>query len=116
MSFFDKCASCNDHGVELTEHNGEMYCNDCIPMDAGTMKAALATEHGWTEADFEDLTFFDLEAEYLRLDNYDGAPCCPDPGCSGSPCTFPGYLFGRDAQRDVRTRSQPSAFTASAMT
>ncbi len=21
---------------------------------------------------------------------YDG-PCCPDPGCSGNPCTFPGY-------------------------
>jgi hypothetical protein len=21
----------------------------------------------------------------------DGAPCCPDPGCSGNPCTFPGY-------------------------
>ena len=25
---------------------------------------------------------------------YDGAPCCPDPGCSGSPCTFPGYVEG----------------------
>lgn len=21
----------------------------------------------------------------------DGAPCCPDPGCGGHPCTFPGY-------------------------
>jgi hypothetical protein len=21
----------------------------------------------------------------------DGAPCCPDPGCMGDPCTFPGY-------------------------
>ena len=21
----------------------------------------------------------------------DGAPCCPDPGCGGNPCTFPGY-------------------------
>jgi hypothetical protein len=21
----------------------------------------------------------------------DGAPCCPDPGCPGNPCTFPGY-------------------------
>jgi hypothetical protein len=24
-------------------------------------------------------------------DEYDGAPCCADPGCGGSPCTFPGY-------------------------
>ncbi len=31
--------------------------------------------------DFDDL---DHEAT-------DGAPCCPDPGCSGNPCTFPGY-------------------------
>lgn len=21
----------------------------------------------------------------------DHAPCCPDPECSGNPCTFPGY-------------------------
>lgn len=24
-------------------------------------------------------------------DEPNGAPCCPDPGCSGNPCTFPGY-------------------------
>lgn len=21
----------------------------------------------------------------------DPTPCCPDPGCPGNPCTFPGY-------------------------
>ncbi len=21
----------------------------------------------------------------------DPTPCCQDPGCNGSPCTFPGY-------------------------
>lgn len=26
-----------------------------------------------------------------REEEPDGAPCCPDPDCSGSPCTFPGY-------------------------
>ncbi len=24
-------------------------------------------------------------------DDYDPTPCCSDPGCGGSPCTFPGY-------------------------
>ena len=24
-------------------------------------------------------------------DDYDPTPCCIDPGCNGSPCTFPGY-------------------------
>lgn len=23
--------------------------------------------------------------------DYDPTPCCADPSCSGSPCTFPGY-------------------------
>lgn len=23
--------------------------------------------------------------------DYDPTPCCPDPGCPGNPCTFPGY-------------------------
>lgn len=30
-------------------------------------------------------------------DDFDGAPCCPDPGCpgrGGRPCTFPGYVEG----------------------
>lgn len=31
-------------------------------------------------------------------DEPDGAPCCPDPGCTGrapgQPCTFPGYVEG----------------------
>jgi hypothetical protein len=30
-----------------------------------------------------------VRAEYEE--EPDGAPCCPDPGCGGSPCTFPGY-------------------------
>lgn len=32
-------------------------------------------------------------SDYLD-DEVDGAPCCPDPGCTGrngGPCTFPGY-------------------------
>ena len=31
---------------------------------------------------------------YLDEDEVDGAPCCPDPDCTGrngGPCTFPGY-------------------------
>jgi hypothetical protein len=24
-------------------------------------------------------------------EDYDPTPCCPDPGCGGNPCTFPGY-------------------------
>lgn len=33
----------------------------------------------------------DLDEESLDEPEDDGAPCCPDPGCSGNPCTFPGY-------------------------
>lgn len=27
----------------------------------------------------------------LQADEPDSTPCCPDPQCSGNPCTFPGY-------------------------
>lgn len=33
----------------------------------------------------------DLPAESLFEPDDDGAACCPDPGCPGNPCTFPGY-------------------------
>lgn len=39
-----------------------------------------------------DDRFNDLAGEVtVRNAEEDGAPCCPDPGCSGNPCTFPGY-------------------------
>lgn len=34
---------------------------------------------------------FVAEHEPEEEEEPDGAPCCPDPDCGGSPCTFPGY-------------------------
>jgi hypothetical protein len=36
-------------------------------------------------------TRFDFEQIDEPGDSADGAPCCPDPECAGSPCTFPGF-------------------------
>lgn len=52
----------------------------------------------WTTVEIEmhpgdDDLVIDGTCRYVRddEDEPDGAPCCPDPGCPGNPCTFPGY-------------------------
>lgn len=42
----------------------------------------------WTSAGTAECDWCGLE---LPQHEQDGAPCCSDPGCGGSPCTFPGY-------------------------
>ena len=69
-------------GVEYIDYDMPtscFYCGSPIEMENGS----------WYDGDSDTC---DASPTKVHLDDeYDGAPCCPDPGCSGPTCTFPGY-------------------------
>jgi hypothetical protein len=54
-------------------------------------EAMLVEPHSFILVDLNGAQWKDDPEYWEDLEDYDGAPCCPDPGCSGRPCDFPGY-------------------------
>lgn len=74
-----------------------------IRLHAATPELRVAIDATCPNCDYPEMGFAQKRDEFACShcghaqdtrpgeDEPDGAPCCPDPQCSGNPCTFPGY-------------------------
>lgn len=68
----------DDYEAALTRLHEDHAHDFGMANDEPTSELLLETmlERGWS----------------IQIEEEGDSPCCPDPGCPGNPCTFPGYV------------------------
>lgn len=82
------CDNCGGEFTNLPLLQGYPICGECIKAEEEEWGCTFeATSSGYTVRN----VFGERVPMPQTWEREPDAPCCPDPGCSGRPCTFAGY-------------------------